>query len=252
MKREILMARLLRALAGKSQERMGEEIGVHPSLLAHYESGKAVPHREHLEKLARGAGITVDEASQVLDFYEFFRQDRRRMAEDAEKPLWQLAEELRAQAESAYRRILALPLPVGPPTAADRLRAEELWSRLAGLSPDGKLAVVRLAREFQTWTLCERLCAESERDMPRDAGRALELARLAQEVAERVPGTPAWRSRLRGYAAAHAARALQAGGDPGAAEALRAEAERLWQEGSDPASLLDPRLLLGFAGEPAN
>jgi transcriptional regulator with XRE-family HTH domain len=227
---------------------MGEEIGVHPSLIAHYESGKAVPHREHLEKLARGAGITVDEASQVLDLYESFRQARRRAPEEPEKPLWQLVEEIRAQAESAYRRILALPLPLSPPTAADRRQAEELWNRLAGLSPDGKLAVVRLAREFQTWTLCERLCAESERD----AGRALELARLAQEVAERVPGPQAWRSRLRGYAAAHAARALRAGGDLEASEALWAEAERLWQNGSDPAELLDPGPLLGLAGEPAN
>jgi transcriptional regulator with XRE-family HTH domain len=248
MKREILMARLLRALAGKSQERMGEEIGVHPSLLAYYEAGKGVPPREHLEKLARGAGITVDEASQILDFYESLPQARRRVAEDSEKPLWRLMEELRSQAESAYRRILALPLPLSPPTAADRQRGEELWNRLADLSPDGKLAVVRLAGEFQTWSLCERLCAESERD----AGRALELARLAQEVAERIPGPRAWRSRLRGYAAAHAARALRAGGDLGAAEALWAEAERLWQDGSDSASLLDPGPLLGFAGELAN
>jgi transcriptional regulator with XRE-family HTH domain len=248
MKREILMARLLRALAGKSQERMGEEIGVHPSLLAHYESGKAVPHRDHLEKLARGAGITVDEASQILDLYESFRQARRRAPEDSEKPLWQLVEEMRSQAESAYRRILALPLPLRPPTAEDRRQGEELWNRLADLSPDGKLAVVRLAREFQTWPLCERLCAESERD----GGRALELARLAQEVAERVPGARAWRSRLRGYAAAYAARALRAGGDLAAAEALSAEAERLWQEGADPAALLDPGPLLGFAGEPTN
>jgi transcriptional regulator with XRE-family HTH domain len=248
MKREILMARLLRALAGKSQERMGEEVGIHPSLLAHYEAGKGVPPREHLEKLARGAGITVDDASQVLDLYESFRQARRRAPEDSEKPLGQLVEEIRAQAASAYRRILALPLPLRPPAAEDRRQGEELWNRLADLSPDGKLAVVRLSCEFQTWSLCERLCAESERD----AGRALELARLAQEVAERVPGPPAWRSRVRGYAAAHAARALRAGGDPEAAEALWAEAERLWQDGSDPASLLDPGPLLGFAVEPAN
>ena len=30
MKRENLLARLLRALSGKSQERVAEEIGVHP------------------------------------------------------------------------------------------------------------------------------------------------------------------------------------------------------------------------------
>ncbi len=248
MKREILMARLLRALAGKSQERMGEEVGIHPSLLAHYEAGKGVPPREHLEKLARGAGITVDEASQLLDLHESFRQTRRRAPEGSPEPLWRLVEEIRAHAESACRRILALPLPASPATAEDRRQGEELWNRLADLSPEGKLAVVRLAEEFQTWALCERLCAEAERD----AGRALELARLAQEVAERVPGLPTWQSRLRGYAAAHTARALLAGGDLAAAEALWTEAERLWKEGTDPASLLDPGPLLGFAVEPTN
>jgi transcriptional regulator with XRE-family HTH domain len=252
MKREILMARLLRALSGKSQERMGEEVGIHPSLLAHYEAGKGVPSREHLEKLARGAGITLDDASQVFDLYEDFRLGRRRVPGNPEATLRQLMEEIRFHAESVHRRILALPLPVSPPAASDRRQGEELWNRLASLSPEGKLAVVRLAEEFQTWSLCERLCAESERETPRDAGRAMELARLAQEVAERVPGPRDWRDRLRGYAAAHASQALRAGGDPVAAEILRAEAEHFWQAGSDPESLLDPEPLLRLTAGPAN
>ena len=228
---------------------MGEEVGIHPSLLAHYEAGKGVPPLcEHLDKLARGAGITVDEASQLLDLYESFRQTRRRAPEGSEEPLWRLVEEIRTHAESAYRRIFALSLPASPATAADRQQGEELWNRLAGLSPDGKLAVVRLAEEFQTWSLCERLCAESERGCrprvgagaarPGGRGAGAGTARLA-EPAARLRGGPRGPSPARR-------------GDLGAAEALRAEAERLWQEGSDPAALLDPGLLLGFAGEPAN
>jgi phytoene dehydrogenase-like protein len=129
----------------------------------------------------------------------------------------------------------------------ERQRAEELWSRLAVCSPEGRLAIVRLGQEFRTWALCERLCAESEREAPRHPAQAAELARLAQEVAERVPGPDRWRSRLRGYATAHLALALRAGGDPDAADTLLAEAERLWQEGADPAGLLDPRWLPGCA-----
>jgi hypothetical protein len=48
--------------------------------------------------------------------------------------------------------------------------------------------VVRVAREFQSWALVERLCDESAAEASRDAGRAAFLARLAREIAERLPG----------------------------------------------------------------
>jgi len=244
MKREILMARLLRALAGKSQAAMGEDTGLHPSMVAHVEAGKNPPSQEHLEALARGAGITVADAAELVELYESYRQARGEPGDQLEHALHQLSARMLFHIEASLRRISALhPNPALP--AVERRQAEELWSRLAVCSPEGRLAIVRLGEEFRTWALCERLCAESEREAPRQAAVAAELARLAQEVAERVPGPDPWRSRLRGYATAHLAHALRAGGDPDAADTLRAEAERLWQEGSDPAGLLEPRRLPG-------
>jgi transcriptional regulator with XRE-family HTH domain len=246
MKREILMARLLRALAGKTQEAMGEDTGLHPSMVSLVESGKAAPSPEHLEALARGAGITVTDAAELVELYESYRRGRREPGDRVEIALHQLSERMLFHAEASLRRISALHPNAGLP-AMERQQAEELWSRLALCSPEGRLAIVRLGEEFRTWALCERLCAEAEREAPRHAAQAAELARLAQEVAERVPGPDRWRTRLRGYATAHLALALRAGGDPDAADTLLAEAERLWREGSDSAGLLDPRWLPGCA-----
>jgi transcriptional regulator with XRE-family HTH domain len=246
MKREILMARLLRALAGKTQEAMSEDTGLHPSMVAQVESGKAVPSQQHLEALARGAGIAVVDAAELVELYESYRQVRGEPGDSMELALHQLSARMLFHVEASLRRIQALHPDAGLP-AVERWRAEELWSRLAVCSPEGRLAIVRLSEEFRTWALCERLCAESEREAPRQATHAAELARLAQEVAERVPGPDPWRSRLRGYAAAHLALALRAGGEPDAADTLLAEAESLWREGSDPGGLLDPRRLPDFA-----
>jgi transcriptional regulator with XRE-family HTH domain len=239
MKREILMARLLRALAGKTQEAMSEDTGLHPSTLGQVEAGKTSPSREHLEALARGAGITVADAAELVELYESYRRVRGEPGDRVETALHQLSARMLFHVEASLRRIAALHPNPGLP-AMERQRAEELWSRLVVSSPEGRLAIVRLGEEFRTWALCERLCAEAEKEAP-------ELARLAREVAERVPGPDRWRTRLRGYATAHLALALRAGGDLDAADTVLAEAERLWQEGADPAGLLDPRWLPGCA-----
>ena len=84
----------------------------------------------------------------------------------------------------------------GPPDPAlDRQRAEDLWARLERRSPSERLALVEEAREFQTWALVERLCAESERATASDPRRSLELAELALRAAETetegLPSPPA-------------------------------------------------------------
>ena len=239
-----MIARLLRALSGKSQEQMGEEVGVSPSLIAQFETGKVLPNREHLELLAEGAGLTVREAQDVLSLCEALRSSHRRRGRSAEDLLQALAEDVRAHADSVYRRVLTLPLPAGQPSTEDRERAERLGSRLKDLPPDLRLAVVQVAEEFQNWALCEWLCAESAREASRHWERSAGLARLAREIAERVSGPESWRNRLRGYSAAHAANSLRVAGELNAAEAAFEEAKRLWLSGSDPASLLDPGRLL--------
>jgi tetratricopeptide (TPR) repeat protein len=242
MTRENLLARLLRALSGKSQERIAQDLGVHPSLVSQIETGQP-PTRDYLERLAQAAGITLAQGWEILSRYEAFARSRRK-GRSAEILLDELASEVRANAGSTYQRLLSLPLPAILPAASDRQRGDELWSRLANLSAEARLAVVQVAEEYQNWALCERICQESEIEASRDVERAASLARLAQEVAERVPGPEAWRNHMRGYAAAHSANVIRVSGDLNISDAALENALHLSRVGSDPGAVLDPGRLL--------
>src|SRR5262245_19383628 len=90
MKRENLLSRLLRALSGKSQERVAEEIGVHPSFIGQIEIGQPMT-RQHLEHLARSAGITLGQAWEILEQYEVILWTPQREGRGVEILLDQLA-----------------------------------------------------------------------------------------------------------------------------------------------------------------
>jgi DNA-binding XRE family transcriptional regulator len=148
-----------------------------------------------------------------------------------------------------------------------RRRAAELWDRLRRYGPEERRALVREAAEFQSWTLCERLCEESARVGTESPAAAVQLAELAVEVAlvaaapmgrargalsarlaGRVgPGAPAvpaadakppwatwpqdaerWRDRLSGYAWAFVGEARRLAGDPAGAEEALARARVSW------------------------
>ena len=160
MGREGWLAHLLRVLAKKTQEAVAEELGVHPSLIGHYERGRVVPGRGYLKRLAAGAGITLHEAEEVLRLYEVFRRSREARGRGGSF-FDGLAGSLLCHAEVVYRRVLRLPLPGGAPAPEDRQRAEELWAALAALPERSRSALVRVAEEFQDWVLCERVCETS-------------------------------------------------------------------------------------------
>ncbi|HEX9940532.1 MAG TPA: helix-turn-helix transcriptional regulator [Thermoanaerobaculia bacterium] len=244
MRREHLLARLLRAVSGKTQEQFGEETGVHPSLIALIELGKATPGRDLLERMARCASISLPDADEVLGSYETLRRTPQRQGGGVEDLFREITERFDTWARAAYGRLLRLPLPDQSPREEDRRRAEEQWRLLADLPSESRLAVVRVAAEYQNWALCERVCAESTQRASSNVEEATALARLAEEIAERVRGPEAWRLRVQGYASAHGANALRVAGELRAAEAGLEKARRLWHAGSDPEGLLDPGRLL--------
>src|SRR5207244_3428805 len=73
-----------------------------------------------------------------------------------------------------------------------------LWERLERRTPAERLLVLEEVRELQTWAVCERVVAASVEQAPNHPREALALAELALEIADRVPGAPALRSRLTG------------------------------------------------------
>jgi transcriptional regulator with XRE-family HTH domain len=244
MKREQILARLLRAVSGKSQRQVAEELAVDPSVVAQVELGEIAPGADLLRGLARSAGLSLAAGEELLDRYQALSRRRRRWGRSAGAHFDRMAAELRAQAEGAYGRFLALPLAAPPPRAEDRGRAEELFRRLEGLEPETRLVVVRVAEEFQGWALSERVCAASVEALSGDLDAAAAWAGLGAEVAGRVRAPEGFRRRLQGYAAAHVANVLRVGGDLQAADASLAQAKSLWLSGSDPDHLLDPGRLL--------
>ncbi len=179
----------VRALSGETQKDFAERTDVDLSLLARYELDQVEPGLDHLARLAEGAGLTAADGEQVLRLVNTLGDPRRRTGAGIED----LGPELSAVLAGTYQRLLRLTPPADPPQAEDREHARELWSRLEPLPEDEQLAVVRVAREFQSWALLERVCQESVAEASLEAGRAASLVRLARRS---PPGFGGRRRRL--------------------------------------------------------
>jgi tetratricopeptide (TPR) repeat protein len=188
-----------------------------------------------------------------LEALESFAQEGDLTPEEQEvieETVLENARTIREALCEAVRHSRALPSPDGFPEPHDLIpahrRAEELFSRLEGLSEETRLAVVRVAEEYQTWYLCERVCLASVQELSRDVDSAASWARLAQEIAERVRGPEEFRYRIQGFALGHVGNLLRASGELRQADATFEQAKRLWETGSDPGRVLDPGRLLDF------
>ena len=234
------LARLFRALSGLTQTEFGERTGIDPILIDRHEQGKAEPKLDTLRRQAQGADLTVQEGEEILRYAGMLRRQRRRAGLGSTE----LFEDLESLGSRVHERLLRLPLAGRPPRAEDREKAEELWAQVKDLPEDQQLAIVRVGREFQNWALAVRCCDESVTQASRQLERAASLARLAQEIAERVPGPEGWRDRIWGYSAAHASNVSRVAGDLVLARAGLEEAKQRWLAGSDPEGLLDPGRLL--------
>jgi len=107
MRRKNRLVRLFRALSGETQSAFGESTGVHAVLLAKYELDVAEPSLDHLERIARAAGLTVADGEKLLDDADVLRRPRQRAGRGTDG----LPEHLAAVVDSVYQRLLRLPLP---------------------------------------------------------------------------------------------------------------------------------------------
>jgi transcriptional regulator with XRE-family HTH domain len=179
MTTKTLLARLFRALSGLSLRRFAEKADLDPALVAQYDKGATQPGDENLARMGQAAGLTVRDGERVLRVAEALRQERQRASPSLDALLGDLVSQV-------YERVLRLPLPASPSTAADRRLAEEQWSRLRDLSPDQQRTVVRIVAEVQTRAFAERVREEAIRDPERAAW----LAELGGLIAEQVRDAP--------------------------------------------------------------
>jgi len=120
--------------------------------------------------------------------------------------------------------------------ALSRRDAPQLLEKLSEFPFKRQMALVRKKQEFRSWGLCELLCEASLRQAPNDADRAVELAKLAVEIAmllkEWEPAELYWLEELRGYAWAHLGNGYRVKGElPMAVEAFETS-DGWWQKGN--------------------
>jgi len=206
-----VLVRRLRLRYG-SLERAAELVGLSRVTLWRYATGRLTPGQEILARLAEKAGIPrgqLERLRRLLDAQRFAEAGGL-AGEPAATPREPLAAELTAAVLEAIEEADALltfePAPepweeTGRPRPEDRRRADELWQRLLPLDPPQRYRLVRESAAFRIWSFVERLAFESE-DAAADApAEALELARLAVELAREIRGTASWRARVEGLVA---------------------------------------------------
>jgi transcriptional regulator with XRE-family HTH domain len=180
MRRENVMARMLRALSGATQERTAEAIGVHPSLIGQIEMDQTSASPEHLEGMAELAGLTLPEAEELLAHYDALRRSSRWRGGGLEAALHTLTAKLRDELTRAYEELLALPVQDG----LEEDDPDELWALLEKYPETSQFFLIEMGEEYQNPALQRKLTALAAEAAERDPEQAAHLERLAAKIAE--------------------------------------------------------------------
>jgi len=254
---------VLRVARGWTQGKLAQESSVRASSISDYEGGKTSPELDSLRRLLKAMDYGFAELELAEQFLSALRLRRSCPMEDVAPaagtdPVADQVAELAQQVGGAVHRLtdaiaylvrdrgaVGPPerprTPAATPSAADRDQAPALWERLKAYPFAVQVGLVRETPEFHSWALAELLCNESDTVVPHQPAQAIELARLAIEIAERVPGSSPWRSAMVAYCWAHLGNARRVHGTLPAADEAFQHAEAAWQEGKT--SGLAPDLL---------
>jgi transcriptional regulator with XRE-family HTH domain len=238
----------LRTAIGWSQARLAGFFGLGKEDISKYERGDKALTRETLDFLAEPAA--PPEAVDVLLFAHSLIYPETQ--EEDSSPVALTPEEIRA----THRAVMAGACAAGRLAAegfrgelsrrkrqekieAARGEAEAPFQRLITVTSPERKALVKVFPVYRTWALAVRACDASVKSAAHNAGEALELAELALDIAERVPGEESWRSRLKGYCWAHVGNARRVGNDHAGSNEAFTQAWHHWEAGADS----DPELL---------
>jgi transcriptional regulator with XRE-family HTH domain len=234
---------VLRALRGWTQEELAKPLGITAGAISEYEKGKRyVP-----ERIVRRAAEAVGISTRRLMELEASLRDLQSLARSTPPPRSDLRERvteglylgLEDLARRAVETVLASSKTWKSPSGSARglVPADVLWAELERCGTEERLLVVEEGVEYQTWALCKLLCEkslEAERE-----GAALELAELALQVAERVPGEEDWCACVQAFAWAHLGHARRKLGDRSGSEEAFGRFRALWRLEISPSLLLD-------------
>jgi tetratricopeptide (TPR) repeat protein len=249
----VALANLRRDL-GWSEGELAAALRMSQNQLSDYERGRKPLTPEKLEELAAPMGVARETIQEVVAQVDRVRRQAATPVYPAEPAE---ADAERGRLENVVRAMADATAQVGRPlfsglfvqvrAAADRQLARGAWERLKRRPAAERRSLVRKAREFRGWAVCESACEESLKAAPDSAARALEHAGLAVEIARCAIGEDLFRRRLQGYAEAHLGNARRVHGDLRGADEAFGRARALWQAGApgDP-GLLNEALVLGL------
>jgi tetratricopeptide (TPR) repeat protein len=120
--------------------------------------------------------------------------------------------------------------------ARSRAEAPRLLEELAPLDPPARIALLYAEPRFVSWGLCELLVRKSCQAAPERASEAVELADLAVQIADTIPGgelfEEQWVYQLRSLAWAGLANARRVEGDLSGADQGFEMADFWWEAGT--------------------
>src|SRR4051794_12413662 len=178
-----VLVRWLRGIPGWDQAELAAAAGLHPSSISRYESGKLVPPRRAVERLAGAVGVPVSFVyACLLPGIAAIRAIYKGQApQDLDEVLAALARSL-AGAFRAETSALLFDLdlkgtrparpPMALPCAEDLAVAADLFERLEPCTAGEQEFLVENAQEFQHWGLAVRLADSSAATAAHDAGRS--------------------------------------------------------------------------------
>ena len=219
-----------------SWKRAAELAGLSTRTLRRYEKGEVTPPPKtlaHLACLVEVSDTMLDRLQGELNAHRLAKAAG--LAGEPTSPRPFAAEVVAAaqQAAAEADSLLVLePAPepweeTGRPRPEDRARAAELWRRFLSQDRDRRYRLVRESAAFRLWSFAERLALESRTAAADSPVDALDLARLALEVARGVRGTPSWRARVEADALASVGNACRVGNEAGQARAAFSQARKL-------------------------
>jgi len=254
---------ILRESRDLTQSQLAREARVNRGSLSEYEAGKKIPDLATLFRLleALDYGLAaLDRADELCIALRLTPKCRPSLG--TADPLRARVASLAAEAGSAVsrltdavallsglepmsERVRAAASSDGHPFPEDRARAAELWERIRKYPHEGRSALIAELPALHMWAFSELLAHESEAAASDSTVAALELAQEALQVAERIPGDKARRSRSRGYALGFLGNAQRVQSDLGAARQSFARSDEEWQAGAGcPGDLLNEARLL--------
>jgi transcriptional regulator with XRE-family HTH domain/tetratricopeptide (TPR) repeat protein len=240
--------RYLRTARGVPEKELARREGVSPSVITELEHGVRELTRERFDELLAHLEVPPEAAEAALLARELIE-----LPPPPASPVDPTEEEYRALHRAAIHaagvtleaiRSDLVRLIRERRMELDRRQAGELWEEVKVLKPAGRRRTVLEEARFWTWAFAERLCEESRRMAAHSADRALELAELAVEVAQRAAVPERWRPFLVGYCWGFIGNARRVKGNLPFADEAFCRAEELWQAGAPEGWPLDGGRLL--------